>query len=320
VVFVRRFLGTGKVDAKVSEGIKNFAMRGRLKYVSVPLNPFKADDVTRIVIPRGNDVYEIERGELGRWKIVAPESKKGKLANPEKINSLIEALIVMQPQEIVAESPTADQLKPLGLDPEKPVQKVTLRIKGEMADRVWYFGNPVGKTDSVYAKTSQIDFVIEVSKQYSEIASKGELVDPHLYQITSAEVEGIKLKGWADLLGMPHEIVLTRKPGGLWEAARKDTVFRNEKVEAFLGAILSPQAETVVAEKGKPEETHGLDVNKGALEITIDFGGNKKQVLIVGNLVTKESKLIYALYNGDIVTLKADPLLLEVKAKPAGLR
>lgn len=320
VVFVRRAVAAGKVDAKISATVKNYALRDRLQYVSVILKPFALGDVTRVVIPRGKEVYEIERGVGGQWTIVAPESKKGKLANADKIQSLLQALALMQPQKVRAESPTIDQLKPLGLDPKEPVQKLAVRIKGEPADRVWYFGHPVSMAESIYAKSSEADFVLEVSKQYLDIASKGELIDPHLYQISAPQVEGIKLKGWADVVGAPFEIALTRKTGGLWEAAKKETAFTSERVEALLGLLVNPQAETIVAEKGMPAEQHGLDIAKGALEFTIDIGGGRKHILVLGNIVSKESKLMYALYNGDIVTIKAEPLLLDVKAKPTGLR
>ena len=319
VVFVRRFLGTGKVDVKMPEQVLTQAARGRLDYVLAAPSGFKPEDVTRVVIPRGNDIYEIERGDDARWKIVAPESKKDKLANAQKVQFLLQSLASMQPQRIVAESPTLDQLKSMGLDPARPVQKVTLRLKGETADRVWSFGNVVGKSDSVYAKTSLSEFVIEVSKQFSEIAATGELVDPHLFQITASDVQGLKLKGWVDVTGVPLEFAFTRKPGGLWESAKKDLVIGGERMELFLANLLGLEAATIVGEKGKPVEHQGLDVNKGALEVTMEVASGKKIVLTLGNVLTKESKLIYALFNGDIITIKADQLLFDVKAKPAAL-
>ncbi len=320
LVYVRRVTGAGKVDAKMPIALLEIAARDRLAYVQVPLSAFKPADVTRVVIPRGKDVYEIDRLDAARWTIAAPPTKKGKLANADKINSLLQALAVMQPQGITAEKPDAGQLQKFGLD--KPAQKIGLQVKGEAGERVWTFGNPIPKTDWVYAKSNQSDFVIKVSKQFAEIASQGELVDPRLYQIQAAEVDSIRLKGWADpkTSGKPQEIVLLRKSLGVWEAPKKDIAFTSSKVEDLLTAILSPRAETIVAEKGKPVEHQGLDVNKGALEITIDRGGGKKTILTLGNIVTKESRLIYAMYDGDIITIKADQLLLDVKAKPAALR
>jgi Domain of unknown function (DUF4340) len=318
VVNVRRFIGAGKVDVKMPIGLLDDARRDRLAYIQVPLNPFRLADVTKVLIPRGGNTYEIERTDATRWTIAAPPAKKGKLANADKINNLLQALVVMQPQGIAAEKPDTRQLQNFGLD--KPKLKIAVQIRGETGERIWSFGDPVPKTDWVYAKSNQSDFVIKVSKQFAEIAGQGELVDPRLFQITAPEVEGIKLLGWSEILEMPHEITLIHKPGKLWEAAKKDTVFTSERVEAFLTTILGLQAETIVVEKGKPEEHHGLDVNKGALEITIDLGGGKKQVLILGNFVSKESKLIYALFNKDIVTIKAEQLLIDVKAKPTGLR
>ena len=320
VVFVRRIMGATKIDAKMPLALLTEASRGRLDFLSIALKSFQPNDVLKVVIPRGNDIYEIERAPAGRWKIVAPESKKGKDANPEKIHNLIQAMALMQPLKIVAEAPSVEQLKTLGLDPMKPVQKVVLTIKGETTDRIWHFGNAVAMKENVYAKSNLSDFVVEVSKQFSEIARQGELVDPRLYQIVAAEVEGIRLRGWGDFSGVPLVHLYKRKSGGVWESANKDTPPANGlKLEKLLGTILSPQAETMVMEKGKPTELHGLDVNKGALEITIDLGGGKTIVLTLGNMMTKESKLIYTMFNNDIVTIKADPLLLDVKAKPAAL-
>jgi hypothetical protein len=326
IVFVRRYLGLSKADVKMPDLLLALAARDRLEYVDIGLKPLDLSKVQKITFPRGSDIYEIERVEqsgLIEWRINSPESKKGKFADPSGLARRLLSYQQLRPEKIVVEKPSADQLASLGLDPKKPRFKLALKLKDEASERVYYFGNVVAKKPSVYTMTSFSDYVFESPKTRIDMFTEEDIVDPVAYRIDSSNVKGMKLKGWSDssATGMPQVLELERKPGGVW-TSKGNLAIDGNKVEEFLNTICKPRAEATIVEKTGPKPEHGLDVNKGALEIEIELIEGKPVTLTLGNVVSKESKLIYATSSqtkGDVFTLKGDKLI-PVKEKPAALK
>jgi hypothetical protein len=325
VVNVRRYQGLSKVDVKMADTVLAAASRPRLEYVDVGLKSFGPDKVLKITFPRGKETYEIERADKDgphRWKILSPESKKGKYADPGKILAILSAYQNLQPAKVVADKPSAEQLAALGLEPSKPRFKLTMKVHDEAADRTYDFGNDVAGKVNVYTKTSMTDYVFESSKQLVELCTQGEIVDPVPYRLEAVNVKSMTLIGWSEASanGMPQVLELERT-AGLWTPKGKLAI-DSSRVEEFLNAISAPRAEAIVVENTGPKPEHGLDLNKGALQIEIELLDGKKVTLTLGALANKASQLLYAETNqakGTVFTLKGDKLMA-VKEKPTALR
>jgi hypothetical protein len=312
LVFARRVAGLTKIDAKVPAALMTTVQggeqrRGRLYYVDVPLKTFDLIQVEKVTLPYGGMTYTAERDKSGRWAITAPTP--GKYADPEKVHAVLEALRHLRGRPAVAEGASAEQLKPLGLAaPEGPKVQVTLKVAGETADRVYAFGNPVGSTPNVYAKTSLNDIVFEAPKGVIDVVTQGTLFDPTLYRIDVADVTGLKLSGWTKIA--QPQVLEFKREAGVWTPSGKIAV-DGKKLEDFLKAVAAPRAVATVVEKAGARPEFGLDVNKGALRVEIQLRESKPVILTLGGQVTKESKLIYAETSrapGDVYTLKGDEL------------
>lgn len=328
VVFARRTMGANTTFVKVPEMLLSLAEQKRLDYMNISLTPFDPAKVEKIMFPKGNDDYEIERVdpakpfESSQWKIVAPESKKNKFANAEKIRVLLTSLAQMKPQKVVAEKPSSDQLLTSGFDPSKRFLKITLKIKDEKPDRIYSFGNPVAAGLKVYARTNASDYLFEAPLAIVDIATKGELVDPMLYQVDPALVKVLKLKGWIEssTKDQPQSLEL-EQTSGVWLVKGGGAV-DSHKVNTFLNLIARPKSETTVIEKKGAQPEHGLDVNKGALEIEMDLVDGKKVTLTLGALADKNNNTLYASTDqlkGDVFTIKGDDLIT-FKEKPGAFK
>ncbi len=346
-VFVRRYSGLTKLDAKMSNRLLELASRGRYDYLDIALTSFDPARVEKISFVKDGENWEIERDkgdayhEKGAinlpegWKILAPEKQKTNSVNGEQMVIILESFKALKPEKVVFAKPTADQLKTLGLDPAKPVFKLSLKLKDSAGDvsadgwrfkkltdeRVYYFGNPVTGKQNVYTKTSFCDFVFESPVSRVELVTKGQLIEPNLYRLEIANVKGLKLTGWVDPAkpGEPKTLELERKAGGNW-SAHGDLKLNNAKVEQFMTDILRPRSIDHV-EKTGPKADQGLDLKQGALQIEIDAQDAKPITLTLGGSTSKGSKLIFATTNqspGEVFTIDGERLL-PVKEKQESL-
>lgn len=335
LVFARRYRGLTKVDAAVAKAVMQLAGRKRLEYVDAYLPSFDPAKVEAATLPHGGETFVVQRvekderlPEAAHWKIVAPPARAGKFADPQKMQLILDSLREIRPLRVEAEKPTAEQLAALGLDPARPpatvthpTVKVVLTIAGE-GERTYVFGNSSANPLNVYAKVSNSDYVIEVPAGKPDLIAQGQLLDPLLYRVDRANVKGLTLRGWIDssATGAPQELELERRSGA-W-SAKGNFAVDGAKAEALLAAVAAPRAEATLVEKAGPKPEHGLDVNKGALEITILPLEGPPVTLTLGTVLAKDTGLVVAATNqanGDVFSLKA-PLLLAVKEKPAALK
>jgi hypothetical protein len=200
-----------------------------------------------------------------------------------------------------------------------------LTIAGE-GERTYIFGNlvPDSKGRNVYARSSVSgDYVFEVPVGKPDLITQGQLTVSLLYHVEPSNVKSLKLRGWSEssTKGVSQELELERKPGGVW-SAKGDFPLDGTKAEALLAAIASPRAEATIIEKTGPRPEHGLDVAKGALEITIVPIQGQPITLTLGNVLNKESNILLAATDqakGDVYTLQSK-LLVDLKEKPAVLK
>ncbi len=278
LVFVRRIVGDSAVDFKIPDELLTLASKGRFDYVNAALSPYDPNKVSKLSFLRDGETWELERdaseapANSASWTVVAPASKKGKVGNALHIWNILTSFADTKPPRVIAESPSAEQLALWGLDPAKPVFKLSLKLRTEPNERVYFMGNAVLGTLDAYAKTSQSDFVFYWPQAKIDLVTKGQVLDPVLYSVQPPNVKSLKLRGWVDPAkpGEPRTLELERKPGGAWYV-KGDGAIEDWRPESFLSIISRPSSlEQVVAKTG-PKPEHGLDVKQGALEVQIDL-------------------------------------------------
>jgi hypothetical protein len=326
-VYVRRISGGEKTDLIAPKTLLNQVRKTRLDFLDVSLKPFQPDQVVKVQFTKGKELYDIQKEGTGpatmaSWKFFSPEARKGRLADPAKLHQLLQPLSTLRPMRVVAEKATPEQLGSWGLDPKAPLQKVTLTLAAgsEPKERVFLFGSDASKErGTVYAKVADQDVVFEAPRLVRDTINSTDFVDTTVYRLDRSKVKGLKLRGWQDVVGsvVAREFVFQN---GQWSfKGEAPYAIDAGKIDIFLDDILAPRADAFVPGGAKPE--HGLDVNKGALEITIEVDGGQPVTLLLG-AADSAGKLVYAQTNqlpGEVFTLLRDRFK-SVREKPAVFR
>jgi hypothetical protein len=326
-VYVRRIAGGEKTDLIVPKTLLSQVRKTRLDFLDVSLKPFLPDQVVKVQFIKGKELYNIQREGAGpataaTWKFVLPEARKGRLADPAKLHQVLQPLSTLRPMRVVAEKPTPEQLTAWALDIKAPLQKVTLTLAAgsEPKERVFFFGTDASKErGTVYAKVADQDVVFEAPRMVLDTINSTDFLDTTVYRLDRSKVKGLKLRGWQDVVGsaVVREFVLQNSQWSFKGEA--PYAIDAGKIDIFLDDILAPRADAFIQGGAKPE--HGLDVNKGALEITIEVDGGQPVTLLLG-AADSAGKLVYAQANqlpGEVFTLLRDRFK-SVREKPAVFR
>ena len=276
VVNVRRQVGKSTLDVLIPGDVLALARRKRIDYVEVAVPPLSPEQVKGVAFNRGDVGFEFERDDkpgsvnLATWTIKAPKESAGRMADPDKVFDLLNALSFVAVRKVVDDAPTADTLARLGLAADKPRLKATLKLK-DGADRVYVFGSDTPDKLAVYAKTED-GIAFETDRGPVDKATQGDVLDMVVYRADPAKITGVKLSGWKYETGLDAPVS--------WEFALKDGrwAFKGDKkppipldpakVEDLIRAAMRPKAEAFVTPKGvKPE--HKLTVDEGALKVEL---------------------------------------------------
>lgn len=330
VVFARRITGATKADFFVPQDLADLAARNRLTYIAGTLKTFTADKVRKLSFVYGKNTVELERPDDDKaaaqaaWKIIGPESLKGRAADPLKVADLVNKLtyLTLQQPKVAADKPTDEVLNRLEFNP--PRLKVTATVK-DLGDAkgptevTYLFGGDAGPDKKlVYLKPADGDLVFEADREAFDLFRKGDVQDTVVHRIDKAKVKGVALTGWQDVLGKPTTIEFERKDGK-W--ALKDGGFELDpvKVDSFLNDLTTPRADPFLAMKTGPKPEHNLDVAKGALAVvlTLDAGD---PVTITLSPPSKDGKVVAtsSLSPGDVFAM-ADKFAV-IRAKPAAFK
>ncbi|HVK07357.1 MAG TPA: DUF4340 domain-containing protein, partial [Gemmataceae bacterium] len=327
VVYARRLVGKDASDFYAPQDVADLAGRNRLTYIAASLKQFTADKVRKLSFTRGKETVELERPDddkqpaLADWKIVGPESMKGRAADPLKIADLANQLAFLSTQQpkVSAEKPTDEVLNRLEFNPPRLTVTATVKQDKGTTDVVYQFGGDVG-TDKrdVYLRPKDSDLVFEVNRSVFDLFQKADVQDTVVHKIDKTKIQGVKLTGWADVLGKEAAIEFERKDGK-W--ALKDGSFELDpvKVDLFLNDLTTPRADQFLVFKTGPKPEHNLDVAKGALTVvlTLDMGD---PVTMTISPPSKDGKVVATSSRspGDVFTM-ADRFAA-IRAKPAAFK
>ncbi len=161
--------------------------------------------------------------------------------------------------------------------------------------------------------------VFEVSRNIFDDTQTGQLQDMVIYRVDATKLKGLKLKGWADVVGSVFTVELEKKDN-LWvNKSDPASPIDQAKVNNFILDIIAPKADAILAGEIKPE--YILDPKAGALAIELDLGDGKPVTLTVG-AVLPDGIHVYAISNQspkEVFTLLKDRFAA-IRKKPAAFK
>ena len=170
VVYVLREEGGKTARLAVPASLLDKVSEGKLAYLDRKLPSFLASDVTKIVLNRGGDSFEIEKPKDDKgnnaWKMKQPKEATARNAEAGKVDRLISELRDLQAEKLIAEKASESELERFGL--KNPAIKVTVtERKGEKEtqDQVYLFGKETDDKSGIYAKQAGRDMVFVVRKK-----------------------------------------------------------------------------------------------------------------------------------------------------------
>jgi peroxiredoxin len=320
---------------KVPDVLLDRVKDGPLAYYDKSLpqfNPgsfFGDENVSKLVLQRGNDTFEISR-EGGKadaaWKFVKPEALAGRSADATSVKEILTSLNRLRAKRLVADKPSADALdKEYGLKSPSLKAVVTLTKDGKDSEFTYEFGKELEDKSGVFSRQSQRNLVFVADPFVLTALREKELQDLTVFNFDVAKVKQVKMTGWLPvqmLIGNknPFVLELERKDASAWEAkAPAGFNIDASKVRKFLEDLSKLRAERFVAHNAQPKPEHDLEVGKGeALQIEITLEGEKEPLLLTVGKLDGE-KGYFAVSNkmkGEILQVRRD-LFDAVKAKPA---
>jgi len=298
VVYVRRKTHIGTTLVTVPDSLYADVEQSRLAYLDRSLPSFgEADKVTKLVLDRGGQVYEVIReGPKGSWKLKQPLSSTLAPADPHNVERILNELRGLTTSKLVNAKPSDTDLEQYGL--KKPRVKATVVLGADpkkAEDFVYSFGNET--KDGVYAKQGQRATVFLVRPDVLTVLDS-ELRDRNVFHFDPAKVHEVRLSGWKQVYkGIALTLVLERPAGKAWgiKPGGPDFKLDPDKVESFLKDLTDterPLAERFLPGGVKPEYHLAKDTRH--LEIAITVQGEKSPITFTIGTLDAKDKVYYA--------------------------
>ncbi len=203
VVYVRRIIGKDSVRLAVPAKILDKVMQGKLTYLDRTLPGFAENDVTKLVIVRGNTIFEFYRGPKA---VGAPSEAKwqpkqaAESTDPKTADDVLSILNNLRAEKFVAELAGEAELAGFGLSlKEKKFSaeiRLTLTKGGKPEERTYLIGNETAEKAGFYARQGENESVFIVPKALIEDLLQ-RLDRTSLFTFDPDKVRKVKLTGWA---------------------------------------------------------------------------------------------------------------------------
>ena len=223
------------------------------------------------------------------WRFVEPAPQKGQVADANAVLELLNLLGTSQGSfgKYVDENPAKPE--DFGLASPRLKVVVGLGATGE-GDRGFEFGRDTADPDKVYARVIGRTAVFTIQRRVFDQFANPDLRDRVLFRVVpAAQVTGVKLEGWGNLLGnSPITVALERNKDGVWvvapaapgapPSAPAGFVVDPAKVNAFLALVGATRVKSF--EAGPPAEKHGFADKNQYLSVTLSWPGAAAQLTI----------------------------------------
>ena len=286
--------------------------------------------VTRLLVERDGKKTEVAREKEGEpWKMVLPESVKGRPANRDAIEGdVLHALNHLRATRLIAEKATDKELADTyGL--KSPYMRVTItRTRDNKPEQfVYEFGRdvPTNKAEryarQVFpkgAEAREMIFTVDWEKLRPELEKTFE--DLTLFAFKPEDVRRLKLTGWEQLIALTT-IELESEDGKTWKKTKgPDLQIDSAKVAGLIAYLSKLKAEKIVAPGAADKAEYGINVKgSDALTLEITLKDVKEPLkLTVGKTTDAGLYASASTFNKDVLLIpKTD--LDELKKKPKWL-
>lgn len=283
VLLVGREEGAGERVAMVKDApLVAVLSAGDAKRLLAPALAFRSHDLARVA---DADTMALDAGERkvtfarpeGTWKVTKPVAAD---AEHDALEAYFNAVARLRADELVTDSPTADDLKKYGLD--KPSARWRI-LNGDKLEIDLVLGGLDGKRRYARLGDKGVVFLLDdklsamAAAEYRPRAVWKDNVDP-------AQVEAVKF-------GSRKEPFELRKIDGTWQVVgRPDVKLDQATVSDTLSALRDLKLDRYVKDDGAELKLYGLDPAEMTLEVTTPSGGH---TLLLGG-VEGGSKRRYA--------------------------
>jgi hypothetical protein len=237
--------------------------------------PLGFRDRTLVKLP-GADVVRLERDRRkatfaqvdGSWKLTEPLKAD---ADHDELNEFIDTLAHLRADELVAEKPTADDLKTYGLD--RPEARWRL-LSGDKEVLDLQIGKQEKDGPRCYARVGGRDLVFLLDRKTSERAL-GEFRTRTVWNppVDAAQVDAVRF-GYAK-----NPFTLERTEGNWQVAGKPDLKVNTEAVNETLAALAGLKLVRYAVDKDADLQLYGLKTPELVLEVATRGG---KRVLSIG--------------------------------------
>ncbi len=221
---------------------------------------FNLDDANKVIVNVGaNPPTELDR-IAGKWQIVAPAKYP---ADPDKVNSLLTALINARAVEFVNDAPT--DLSKYGLaTPQAQVSVFTGKGNAEQS-LLFGFKEPQAELNAVYVKRGEGPTVFTAQ---SDLLTKINLPIPDLRDKTLLSFDPHQV-GRLEFVNRGKRYALVRGAAGKWDVVEngKSSPANNDAVRSVLDEIQALKGESIVVDPMTNPQPFGID--KPLEEITL---------------------------------------------------
>ena len=282
-VFTRRVADGKTTDFKAGDAVAPLAVKPRSSWIDPKFTGFDPAAATKLTFNRGAEPFELDKA-AGAWTFAAPPALKGRPADGAKVDALLGQLAGLAAERVVAEAPTPDELKKLGLDPAGPRLRAAVTVTGDPAARVTEFGADTDDKQAVLVRQPARPAVARVGRAVFDQLTTADLRDPVVVKLDPATVTRVKLRGWKGLFGSPQTFTVERDGAGWKGVTTPPNLPANPdpaKVTALLALVAAPRADPFV---GAPKPDYGLspDANPDAVEITLERSAGPPVTLTLG--------------------------------------
>jgi hypothetical protein len=295
LVYVKRLTGKDATRVTVPAALLARVSAGKTDFLSKDLVALpREDEVLQITLTRGKDILKVAK-EQKNWKIEEPASLKGREADVETMEHLIDDLRYLRATRYIADAASdSDQLR-YGVK-DNPELAITLGLLGpdkkKVLERTYLFGKEDESKSGRYARQGENNRVFLVDPGVVARMPR-EFVDLTIFRIIPDRVEKVTLNGWLKVAKEQVTLVLEKRKDG-WVVAN-DPDFKGldtRKVENFVAGLCRLRAQQMLLDQSALP-AHELAAGVGGLEIAIKVEGEKEPFELTVGALKEADKAYY---------------------------
>jgi hypothetical protein len=312
IVYVRREAGDEKALVAAPASVLDKVSQKPLAYLdrTLPFFPLEGD-VTKLVIERGGQTFEIEKetkeaketkDQPGKepkvpaapnWKLKKPADLAGRSVDIFAVTGIINDLRLLRATRLESEKASEAELDKFGLKSPQLKATLTVQDKDKKTEEWTYL---FGKEDKgeVYAKQGKQDLVFLVSTPVLK-PLQSELLDPTIFHLEPSKVTEVRIEGWEKAQGFAVTLDLVRKDVPSWTVKSPPKFDLDDgQVNVFLAELANLRAERFVVRKGVAKPEYELGEKERALLITLTLEGEKVPLTLTIGKLDPNEKAYYA--------------------------